>query len=326
MRKSICCRAKVRRFSGRRRQCAACLKTWRIRPKKRGRPALRDDTRLIKRVLQDRRSLTAIARRRRLTRAALSRRFLNALQAQFARPRAFAISPQDSILLVDGLWFRFRRRPWVLYLMALRPIQTDTATFIDPMLIEGPESKQAWLKALSSIPTDHRMKIRALVGDKFSGCLSIAEEHGWVHQLCHFHLLAQLRGSLGRRSRVSAPVTRHEAYRLIKKALLTADEKELGWIVYCLKAMLADGEMSVHFKRAIRSFIRHINQYHAYLFYPNLRLPRTNNSAEAMGRRIRDLMRLARSVSTPQALILWATEQIRRHPNITCKPGELSTN
>lgn len=326
MRKSTCCGAKIRRFSGRRRQCATCFKTWRIRPKKRGRPALRADFRLIRRVLQDRRSLTAIAHRRRLTRAALSRRFLKALQAQLARPRALTTSPKDCILLLDGLWFRFKRRPWVLYLMALRPVHTDTATFIDPMLIEGPERKQAWLQAISSIPLDHRKKIRALVGDKFSGCISIAEENDWVHQLCHFHLLAQLRGSLGKRSSVSAPLIRHEAYRLIKKALLTADGKQIDWMSLCLKAMLAEGKMSVHFKRAIRSFLRHINAYHAFLAYPDLRLPRTNNSAEAMGRRIRDLMRQARNVSSPESLILWATKHIRLHPNVACSPTSLSTN
>lgn len=326
MRKSPCCAAKIRRFSGRRRQCTSCRKTWRIRPKKRGRPALRADIRLVRRVLHDRRSLTAIAHGRRLTRAALSRRFLKALQAHLARPKALMASSEDCILLLDGLWFRFRRRPWVLYLMALRPVRTDTATFIDPMLIEGPERKQAWLQAISSIPSDHRMKIRALVGDKFSGCLSIAQENGWVHQLCHFHLLAQLRGSLGGRSEVSAPLSRQEAYRLIQEALLTTDGKQLEVKIYLLKALLAEGKMSVHFKRAIRSFLRNVNEYHAYLAYPDLRLPRTNNSAEAMGHRIRDLMRQARNVSSPESLILWATKHIRLHPHVACKPTCLSTN
>src|SRR3990167_1503103 len=45
--KSPCCRARVVKFGARRRQCAFCKKTWRLRKKKRGRSRLRGNSPLL---------------------------------------------------------------------------------------------------------------------------------------------------------------------------------------------------------------------------------------------------------------------------------------
>lgn len=322
MRKSTCCSAKIRRFSGRRRQCVKCHRTWRIRLKKRGRLSLRIDDRLVQRVFIDHRSLTQIARQRGLTRQALSYRFRRTLEARLACIRPRSAGEDGLILLVDGLWFRFKGRPWVLYLMALRPVEADQAMFVDPLLAEGPESKHAWQMALDSIPSEYRIRICALVGDQFKGCRSIADENGWVLQLCHFHLLAQLERAVGkRRKMLRARVLRSEAYRLVKKALLTNDWRELNWIVYCLKALIAEPAMPLGYRRTVRGFLRCMSHYHAYQTYPDLRLPRTNNTSEAMGRRVRDLMARTRALSSPQSLKLWATGYVRSKPAIACRPS-----
>ncbi|MFO0971711.1 MAG: hypothetical protein U0520_05200 [Candidatus Saccharimonadales bacterium] len=44
--KSTCCSARVRRYGGKRRQCAACKQTWRVYPAKRG-PKKRHDVHLL---------------------------------------------------------------------------------------------------------------------------------------------------------------------------------------------------------------------------------------------------------------------------------------
>jgi hypothetical protein len=322
MRKSTCCRAKIRRFSGRRRQCGTCGRTWSVRPRRRGRKALRTDDRLVQRVLIDQRSLTQIAKSRGLSRQALSHRFRRVLQSRFHLSRIESAHDEDLILLADGLWFKFRGRPWVLYLMALRPVSADQASFLDPILLEGPESKHAWKRAFASVASNRLIRVCALVGDKFKGCRSIAEENGWALQLCHYHLIAQLERSQGkRRLNLKARTLRREAYRLVQKALLTSDWKELGWIVFCLKAIVAEPVLPTAYKRVVKGFLRHMDHYHTYLAYPNLRLPTTNNSSEAMGRRVRDLMGRTRSLSSPTSLRLWATEYIRRKPVIACRPG-----
>lgn len=232
----------------------------------------------------------------------------------------------DVILLVDGLWFRFKRRPWVLYLSALRPISGDLATFCDPVLLEGIESKQGWLQAIGMIPASRRQRIRAIVGDKFSGCRSIAKNHGWVLQLCHFHLLAQFKGRVTPRSSTKARALRQEVYKLVSKALLTNDPERLESIKFALKTLIADGGTPARYKSLVRGFLRSMNDYHAYLLYPNLRLPRTNGTSEAMGRRVRDQLYNARSLSTPAALTNWAKNIVRLKPTIMCRPGQLQPN
>jgi hypothetical protein len=68
----------------------------------------------------------------------------------------------------------------------------------------------------------------------------------------------------------------------------------------------------------VREFLRRVDQFRAYQKYPELNLPTTTGSVEAMNRRIRELMRQTRSVRSPQALKLWATALIRTRPTVMC--------
>ncbi len=325
MGKSPCCDRSVWAFVGRLRQCSGCLRRWRVRAKKRGRPRRRHDSRLIDRVLVRRRSLTELAVERKLTRQALSYRFLQALERR-RRPAVVALSG-DSILLVDGVWFRFKRRPWVLYLMATRPLEGQQATFRVPLLLEGPESKTAWLKALDTIPSADCARIRALVCDSFVGSRSIARDKGWILQLCHFHLIAQFRRRLGYKNlRMPSRRFRHEAYRLIRMALSTADEQKAASIAIHLKLLAKEAIGARRFANLIRQFILRLPEYRAYRLHPELRLPTTTGSVESMGRVIRDLLRRTRSISSPTALERWATSYLEVRPHITCRAAGLPPN
>jgi hypothetical protein len=325
MGKSPCCDEIVWVLANRRRRCKRCLRTWRVRSKKRGRPRRRQDSRLIDRVLLKRRSLTELAAERRLTRQALSYRFLRALERR-RRPAAVALNG-DSILLVDGVWFRFKRRPWVLYLMATRPLEGQQATFRMPLLLEGPESKTAWLKALDTIPSADRMRIRALVCDSFVGSRSIARAKGWILQLCHFHLIAQFRRRLGYKNlRMPSRRFRHEAYRLIRIALSTADERQAASIALHLKLLAKESVGAKRFANLIRQFVLRLPEYRAYRLHPELHLPTTTGSVESMGRVIRDLLRRTRSISSPTALERWATSYLEVRPHVTCRGAGLVLN
>src|SRR5262245_64801575 len=68
----------------------------------------------------------------------------------------------------------------------------------------------------------------------------------------------------------------------------------------------------------VREFLRRIDHFRAYRKYPELDLPTTTGSVEAMNRRVRDLMRQTRSISSPQALQLWAIALIRTRPIVVC--------
>ena len=68
-----------------------------------------------------------------------------------------------------------------------------------------------------------------------------------------------------------------------------------------------------------------IDHFRAYRKYPELDLPTTTGSVEAMNRRVRDLMRQTRSISSPQALQLWAIALIRTRPIVVCNGKHFST-
>jgi len=75
----------------------------------------------------------------------------------------------------------------------------------------------------------------------------------------------------------------------------------------------------------VREFLRRIDHFRAYRKYPELDLPTTTGSVEAMNRRVRDLMRQTRSISSPQALQLWAIALIRTRPIVVCNGKHFST-
>lgn len=319
MGKSPCCNQTVWVYSDRRRRCSRCLRRWRVRAKKRGRPRRRD-SKLIQRVLLKRRSLTELAVERGLTRQALSYRFLRALERQ--RRLSPAALNSDSILLADGVWFRFKRRPWVLYLMATRPLEGQQATFRVPVLLEGPESKSAWLKALDTIPASDRARIKALVCDNFVGSRAIARAKGWVLQLCHFHLIAQFRRRLGYRNlQTPSRRFRHEAYRLIRIALSTADDRQAATIAVHLRILAKEAIGARRFANLVRQFVLRLPEYRAYRRHPALHLPTTTGSVESMGRVVRDLLRRTRSISSPTALERWATSYVEMRPHVMCRAG-----
>ena len=324
MGKTRCCNAVAWRIGERRRRCSVCKRAWRVRPKRRGRPKLRLDHRLVHRVLLGHRTLTELSRRSGLTRQALSYRFLRALESHLRRgssPKPPAA--RDLVLLIDGLWFRFKRRPWVLYLMAFKPPELNTAAFIDPVLQEGPESREGWRRALRSIPRKTKPRIRALVCDNFAGSNTLADTNRWILQLCHFHLKASIRRRLGRfhRFTVQGRSTREEAYRLVETALTTSEESSVLAARQRLIEIADSGLLPWKFSNILREFVRRLPNYRAYHINQRLRLPRTTGSVESRGRMIRDVMRRARNLRTPRALRLWAINYIRLKPTIACQPA-----
>lgn len=285
-----------------------------------GRPRLRADPKLLHRVFRQHRTLTELAHRRRLSRQAVGHRFLSELGRQIIR-RQRQLEPSDgSILICDALWCRFKQRLWVLYLMALRPIDSNRAIFLDPLLSCGPESKTGWERAIDTIPIDRKAEIRAFVVDNFQGCTTIAKRHSWVLQLCHFHLIATLRSKLGgvRRRDLKDRHLRLEAFRLVRSALKTEDDAQLVACIDRIRALHEDRLLQWKIRNLLREFVRRMDHYRAYRTHPQFALPRTTGSAEAMVRVLRDMMRRTRNFSSPNALRLWATNYIRIRPEIVC--------
>ncbi len=325
--KSPCCGARVYAHGLRRRQCSRCGRTWRIRKKRRGRPRRRIRLDLLDRVFLANHTLRMLLRRTALTPQAISQRFRNALRQFLAQPRPNEYPTGNLVLLVDGLWFRFRGRPCVLYLMALKPCTENSAVFLDPLLFWGRESAQLWRQVLQAIPPEPKRRIRALVSDNVRGMKSLARHNGWVFQLCHFHLISQLQGRRGRKKTTLAGRTiREQLYQLTRQALELPDGPRLQGTLRRLRSTVSKPLSARKMRMAVRQFLRDIHHYRAYRIYPELGLPATTNTVEAMGHIIRDLLRRTRHLRSQDSLLFWTTAFIRKRPALVCNGKHFPPN
>src|SRR5215471_5390472 len=324
--KSQCCKAKIYHFGLRRRQCSQCKRTWRIRRKRRGRKCRRSRPGTLHAGFVEGRTLKTLGPRYALTRQGLSRRFRRVLQQFTSRPRSLRLARGPLVLILDGLYFRFRRKDWVLYVMALKPCHQNRAVFLDPVLRPGRENMQGWAHAFTTIPRAIHKRLRASVSDEVSGIVKLGTSQGWIVQLCHFHLISRLQNCRGRRNRrLHGRPLREALYQLTRQALELPDGPRLRSVISQLNNRVRQAKRLRVMRMIVREFLRRIDHFRAYRKYPKLHLPTTTGSLEAMNRRVPDLVRQTRSISSPQALQLWATALIRIRPNVMCNGKKFST-
>jgi len=227
---------------------------------------------------------------------------------------------------LDGLYFRFRGKDWVLYVMALKPIHQNRAVFLDPVLQPGRENLRGWSHAFTTIPASIHRRIRASVSDEIAGIIKLSTSQGWIVQFCHFHLISRLQQCRGRRNRKLAGRPLREAlYQHVRQALELPNGARLQAVLKKLRQLVRQAKALRVIGMIVREFLRRIDHFRAYRKYPQLNLPTTTGSVEAMNRRIRDLMRQTRSISSPQTLQLWATALIRTRPMVICNGKTFST-
>lgn len=318
----------MRRFGRRRRQCSGCRRTWTIRPRRRGRPRHRLAPELLDKVFLESFSLRQLcARRAGVTLPAYRYRFRQALRRFLARPSPQQIPPGPLILLADGLWFTFDQQPWVLYLTALKSCAGTHVVFLDPLLLPGREGATRWRQAVAAIPVSARRRIQALVVDNLPGMQRIARRHGWVLQLCHFHVLMKLQvRRRGVRYALRGGAVRKEIDACIRDALVLPDGRRLQRILIRLHRLAAASCGTARIQTTVRAFVKDLWAYRAYLTHRALHLPTTTNAVESMCRLVREMLRRNRAGSNPNALLQWATALIRLRPYIACNGHRINRN
>lgn len=318
--KSPCCRARIRRFGGRRRQCTNCKKTWTLRPKKRGRPSIRISQAILNKVFLQSYTLRQLASKRsRVGLPAFRYRFRQALHRFVARPCPQSLPLGPLVLLADGLWFKFEGRPWVLYLAALKSCSSNRAVFLDPLLLPGKEGASKWKKVLDAIPAKAKVRIRAIVVDNLRGMQLLANRRGWVLQLCQFHLLLKLQiFHRGLRYALRGGQVRREIDQLVRSALSLPVGPRLTKTMKRLDRLSHDDCGTVRIQAMVKEFVECIDYYRSCRTYPKLGLPATNNAVESMGRIVREMFRRNRAGSNPRSLLLWATAFTRLKSEIVC--------
>lgn len=305
----------MRRFGKRRRQCTRCNRTWSVRRKKRGPKRIRTAYELLARILLDGRTLAEEARHfGGLGRSGIARRFEQALHALVSAPPP-RLPKGPYALVVDGVYFTFERREWVLYLMAVKPTRSRRMYFLDPVLVKGRERLGIWDETFEALPEQTKKQIRALVSDGLPGFPELSTSRGWIYQRCHFHLLASLvRGKGMRRYRTRGSALRE---RVLKAArILLADEpRKRGHARAALRRYANHPSCPAYARKRIIELLWRENDFRAYIAHPRLGLPATTNAMESTGRLVRKATRTAR---TPESLILRATTFLRLKRSVTC--------
>lgn len=314
--KSSCCGASVRRFGWRRRQCIHCKRTWSIRQKKRGPKRKRTTQDLLLRILCDGHTLSQEARHfPQIGRSGIARRFAEELSRMCKAPPP-PIPTGPYVLIVDGVYFKFKQKEWVLYLMAVKPTHSHRMYFLDPILKPGREKIEMWYEVMISIPEDTKKQIKALVSDGLRGFRSLAESNGWMHQRCHFHLLASLvRGKGKRRYRTRGNLVREKILHAVRIMLADEPKQKRGRARQQLRRYLSDPNCPAYVRRHVKDFLKQEQNFRTYLTHPDLHLPTTTNAMESVNKLIRKATRTAR---TPESLQLRATAFLRLTRSAFC--------
>lgn len=315
--KSLCCRANIRKFGNKRRQCAGCKKTWTLWKKKRGRDPLRPSHQLLHKVVIEKQSLLSPRLNpTKLTEAALSARLRRTMERFLERVGPNRAPRGKLILVIDALWFWFEGKRWTLYLMAVRGTEGAKAVLLEPALRPGKENYTDWALTVATILTRTRNRIVALVCDGFRGTQRIARDNGWIIQRCHFHLLSQLQVNRGNWKQLSDSPQREAIYQAIRKVLVANPEK-LKRCVMELSALLVKNDGPRRLGMIGREFLRRLDHFRSYRNYPELKLPNTTNAIESFNKIVRSRCRHLR---TPESLLLRTKVLIRMRKTITCKP------
>ena len=313
------CRAHGWRHGGRRRCCTICGRTWTVYPRRPGRKKLRAEKMLPRHLLIGKLPARLFIARRRCSPTA----FYEHSRRAFARLAKRPYWPQlpetdDLILMVDGLWFAVRGVESVLYSLALRPVHSDNAYLLDPIVLDGKEYEKTWRDAIgTAIRPDALPRIRALVADGFKGARAIASDHGWIYQRCHWHLLSTL-GTFGVRrcKRMRGRVARDVVLRLVHELLYEQDEQLVPQLCADLRELACDeclGNRRIRY--VVTNFLRDVDHFRAYLRHPELRLPTTTGAMESLHALVRGAIS---RVNSPQSILNRARCLVRLHPPVRC--------
>ena len=317
--KSLCCGAKVYRFGGRRRQCAKCHKTWRIRAKKRGRKLVRVHPNIKQTVITRRESLRQWADRGGKGREVVRRRHRRNLEALLKRLPKMRAPNGPLIAVIDGWCIYPKGQRHIVYLILLRPVKGKYATIMEPVILPGWEGKQRWEKVLRSLPPDVLKRIKALVVDGITGVECLANDWGWVVQRCHFHQIAMVQTLRGNRwGTVKQKPLREQIYQNVLNMLRTPDEIEAQELYRQTKRLIKLPNCPRWIRLRVGGCIRRLDYFRSYRKYPELNLSTTTNSAECVFQKVTEMSRLTRGFRTIESFKLWLNVQLRNMKYVRC--------
>lgn len=230
------------------------------------------------------------------------------------------------VALTDALFARCEGEEVMIVSIHLRPVSRDRAVFVALVTLRGSESEENWREAFRSIPESVRSRIVALVSDDSPGLARYARLEGWIHQRCHFHLIARLRVILGRRKTVRFKEERARAYELAMRVVTERNVYKIGAALRELRAMGANKKLPRLLRLRVNGLTRTWRAYRLYRAYPRLRLPTTSNAVESGGSFIREMLRMRRGFRTMQSLRRWLQTVLLQHQTMACRRTKIQPN
>lgn len=314
--KSQCCGAKIVRFGGKRRQCTACKKTWRVYLSKRGPKSSRKHCDYLKKVFNHGFKVKQLALHSQLSTDAIYKRFAKNLATVINQKRIIRIRGAKLILVIDAEWKYFKKQLWTLYLLAVKSTDSKSVIILDPVLKPGKESAAAWDEIINQLPPGVKKRLIALVSDGIRGIETVAENNNLIIQRCHFHLLSVLQKMRGKRASTPGRLTREKIYCTVKMALSETSTRRLNILARRLVILIQDDKCPKRMRMAVRDFPRRLSEFRSYLNYPMLNLPTTTNVMESVNSFIKDK---SGKTNTPKSWHKWAIACARFKSKFICK-------
>lgn len=321
--KSPCCRGKINRFGGRRRQCCVCKKTWSVWKKKRGRKQKRVSERLVVDYLNNLKSSAYAQEKYNNKRSRNINRDLEKSRDLFCRKTKWSkiIEKDDLILVADAKVKLINKKWYTLHIMLIRSVNESQAVILPSILSPGAETQISWRKALNTINIDTKKRIKTMVCDGHRGLVNYAKQQRWLIQRCYFHLISSIQG---RRSRWSRSNHRAEGiliHNLVTNILKNPNEKEIEKSLLELESLAFDTK-SVQLKRILLGFISSYEDYRNYIYHPDLNLPNTNNTAESLNSCIQNLLNKSNGFRSVKSFEKWIEALTKNKKKIACRPAK----
>jgi transposase-like protein len=229
------------------------------------------------------------------------------------------ISSGQLIVIADAIIEFFGGKQYAVYFILVRSVTDSKAFILPPYMRAGSETALGWEEAFGFIPRGVLNRIDAIVCDGHLGLISLSKTYRWILQRCHFHLLASISnyispGPFGKNREKGLEIKRLVETIIYQKndVIVSSALRDLGKI--------KEQIISRRLKCVLSGFLRHYEDFRAYLKYPKYLLPSTTNSAEFLNSKIRDLQYRAKGFRTPSSFFGWVTGLCKYQKTVTCRP------
>lgn len=307
--KSSCCRGKVRRFGGRRRQCVTCHRTWRVWQRKRGANRKRVVTKLLLDYFDNKCCP--------IRKPYLGARVRRTLEKYNLKEKWSEIPSGQLVAVADAMVQRINRKVFTVYYILLKDKSSDKAIIVSPVILAGTEDMIGWQKAFDLLPNNSQSRVVALVCDGRGSLISLAIRNDWLIQRCHFHLRIRISNYTSSFYLSRHPSVAQEIGKLVTIVLTSKNETEVDSAVNNLDNYRIT-LFSAGLRKVISGFVKNYCDYRTYLNYPELNLPATTNSIESLIGVVREIQHRARGFRSIGSLEKWIIGVLKHRKYQTC--------